>query len=114
MQEDGLNCFDATEWPAQKVLQGFRKSLLKLSGQCASTFTNLLVNDIIIMSSLIYSDTLTEQSVIVKVTYSCLANKVVSTVPSHRAHLACYSPLSIVIIGSYMNSNTTIQTCHQP
>jgi len=48
-----------------------------------------------------------------KVSYSCFARKIVSAVPSHRAHLACYGPLSIVIIGSYLNSNMTIQTCHQ-
>jgi len=61
-------------------------------------------------------DTLTEQSsyvVILKVSYSCFATKIVSVVPSYRAHLACYGPLSIVIIGSYLNSNMTIQTCQQ-
>jgi len=41
------------------------------------------------------------------------AGKIVTSVPSYRAHLACYGPLSIVIIGSYLNINMTIQTCHQ-
>jgi len=40
--------------------------------------------------------------VILKVSYSCFAIKIVSAVPSHRAHLACYGPLSIVIIGLYV------------
>jgi len=41
------------------------------------------------------------------ISYSCFARKIVSEVP----HLACYVPLSIVIIRSYLNSNMTIQTC---
>jgi len=48
-----------------------------------------------------------------KVYYSYFARKIVTTVPSHRAELAIYGPLSIMIIGSYLNSNMTIQTYHQ-
>jgi len=53
----------------------------------------------------------TLKSILLKV--SCFARKIVTAVPSHSAHLACYDPLSIVIIGSYLNSNMTIQTCYQ-
>jgi len=37
-----------------------------------------------------------------KVSYSCFAWKIVTAVPSHRAHLVCNGSLSIVIIGSYV------------
>jgi len=48
-----------------------------------------------------------------KVSYSSFAKKIVTAVLSHRAQLACCGPISIVIIGSYLNSNMTIQTCQQ-
>jgi len=48
-----------------------------------------------------------------KISYSCFARKIVIAVPSHKVHLARYGPLPIVIIGSYLNSNMTIQTFHQ-
>jgi len=43
--------------------------------------------------------------------YSYFARKIVTAVPSHTAHLSYFGPMSIVIIGSYLNSNMTIQTC---
>jgi len=44
-----------------------------------------------------------------KVSYNCFPRKIVSAVLSHRAQLACFDPISIVIIGSYLNSNISNQ-----
>jgi len=67
-------------------------------GQCAAASTNFQVKD---MSFSTYIITVADRAVIIvmlKVSYSCFARKIVSAVVN------TYGPLSIVIIGLYLNS----------
>jgi len=101
------------------VLQGMLRKISRGSGnpfwncqhkpgQCAAASTNLWVNDIIIIvfQCTLLQSRYSKREVIIEVSYSCFARKIVSAVPSHRAY---YGTLYIAIIGSYLNSNMTIK-----